>query len=264
MTKRFEFELHSYSQAFDRLVDGELSAAEERALLSALDAQPEGWRQCALAFLESRAWKKELGALEFMPPPRCNGAPVLLPPAGNSSLCATGSASGELHRSATSSLTRWRHMATLAASIALAFCLGLATQKYWPTNNATRGELVHGADRGTMSNNNLAAPHNQPAHADAAVRSAADLASSVMLTLVDSRGEEERQIEVPVVETDRLDPSWLAGQPSAISAEEIEQIRRLGYRVDQERFYVSVMLDDGRSAIVPLDRAKIRHAGVQF
>ena len=36
---------------FDRLVDGEISAAERRELLESLDSRPGGWRQCALAFM---------------------------------------------------------------------------------------------------------------------------------------------------------------------------------------------------------------------
>jgi len=47
----------------DRLVDGELSQADRADLLRRLDAEPGGWRACALAFLEaqefasaSRAW----------------------------------------------------------------------------------------------------------------------------------------------------------------------------------------------------------------
>ena len=42
---------------FDRLVDGELSEEERRELLAGLDAEPGGWRRCALAFLESQCWK---------------------------------------------------------------------------------------------------------------------------------------------------------------------------------------------------------------
>ena len=45
---------------FDRLVDGELSGGERRALLESLDARPQGWRRCALAFLEAQSWRKEL------------------------------------------------------------------------------------------------------------------------------------------------------------------------------------------------------------
>jgi hypothetical protein len=44
----------------DRLVDGELSGDERRELLAALDAQPDGWRRCALAFLEAQTWQSEL------------------------------------------------------------------------------------------------------------------------------------------------------------------------------------------------------------
>ena len=36
----------------DRLVDGELGQQEQRQLLVALEAEPEGWRRCALAFVE--------------------------------------------------------------------------------------------------------------------------------------------------------------------------------------------------------------------
>ena len=45
----------------DRLVDGGLSGPERRDLLLRLDADPEGWRRCALAFLEDQAWRQALG-----------------------------------------------------------------------------------------------------------------------------------------------------------------------------------------------------------
>ena len=45
---------------WDRLVDGSLSEREYRAMLAALDEQPDGWRRCALAFLEAQAWSGEM------------------------------------------------------------------------------------------------------------------------------------------------------------------------------------------------------------
>ena len=45
---------------FDRLVDGELSEAERRELLQMLDRRPDGWRRCALAFLEQQTWGQAL------------------------------------------------------------------------------------------------------------------------------------------------------------------------------------------------------------
>jgi hypothetical protein len=43
---------------FDRLVDGELADAERRELLLSLEQQPDGWRRCALAFLEAQSWRE--------------------------------------------------------------------------------------------------------------------------------------------------------------------------------------------------------------
>jgi hypothetical protein len=43
---------------FDRLADGELDEAQRRELLANLDNEPNGWRRCALAFLESQCWKE--------------------------------------------------------------------------------------------------------------------------------------------------------------------------------------------------------------
>ena len=48
---------------FDLLVDGELSEADRRTLLLQLEHEPDGWRRCALAFLEAQCWKAELGQI---------------------------------------------------------------------------------------------------------------------------------------------------------------------------------------------------------
>ena len=42
----------------DRLVDGELNAEQRRALLRALDEAADGWKRCALAFLEAQVWRR--------------------------------------------------------------------------------------------------------------------------------------------------------------------------------------------------------------
>lgn len=46
----------------DRLVDGQLSPQEYRELLRQVEKDPDGWRQCALAFLQHQAMEKELRA----------------------------------------------------------------------------------------------------------------------------------------------------------------------------------------------------------
>lgn len=54
-------------QELDRLVDGRLEDAAYRELLCQIDADPNGWKQCALAFLEHQALEKELTALQNDP-----------------------------------------------------------------------------------------------------------------------------------------------------------------------------------------------------
>jgi hypothetical protein len=91
----------------DRLVDGELADADRRALLVRLDTEPDGWRRCALAFLESQSWRAALGQLGSD-----SDAQSLQP----------GTRSAPARQA-----DRWRRAAwftVLAASIAVAFVLG--------------------------------------------------------------------------------------------------------------------------------------------
>jgi hypothetical protein len=47
----------------DRLVDGEVPDVDRRGLLLRLESEPEGWRRCALAFLEAQSWHEALKPL---------------------------------------------------------------------------------------------------------------------------------------------------------------------------------------------------------
>ncbi len=64
-------------ETLDRLVDGELSDEEERALLARLDQIPDGWRRCAGAFLEARCWQRTAQSLASY---KTGTAQVPLPP----------------------------------------------------------------------------------------------------------------------------------------------------------------------------------------
>lgn len=113
----------------DRLVDGELSREEYQQALKTLSDQPGGWRQCALAFLESQAWRKSLGVLtgEGSEPdaaasrPRDAAAAVAASPRPGRDAVVRGTAAD---------LTTVRHRGPmlswlgLAASVLLAFALG--------------------------------------------------------------------------------------------------------------------------------------------
>ncbi len=62
-------------RVLDRLVDGELGVDERRELLAVFDNEPGAWRRCALAFLESQAWRWQLARLASEPIVAQVGAP---------------------------------------------------------------------------------------------------------------------------------------------------------------------------------------------
>jgi anti-sigma factor RsiW len=51
------------SGMIDRLVDGSLPDGERHTILLRLDTEPDGWRRCALAFLEAQAWREAFAPL---------------------------------------------------------------------------------------------------------------------------------------------------------------------------------------------------------
>ncbi len=67
MTNNPNDDAQSEQTLFDRLVDGELSTAERQTLLASLDDREQGWRRCALAFLESQAWGGEFKSFVHEP-----------------------------------------------------------------------------------------------------------------------------------------------------------------------------------------------------
>src|SRR4029078_3395485 len=94
----------------DRLVDGELAGGERRQLLESFDKRPEGWRRCALAFLEAQSWREEMGQVA-----RGVATAATVPK-------ATASSVAMARKSSWSSVATWLAM---AACLFLAFGLGL-------------------------------------------------------------------------------------------------------------------------------------------
>jgi len=105
------------SRLIDRLVDGELPDAERRELLLRFDTEPDGWRRCALAFLEAQTWRQAM-----TPVVAASGVPGLKSSKGVYSgfSMPNTSSSGRATRF-------WRpatRLSGLAAAIVLAFTLG--------------------------------------------------------------------------------------------------------------------------------------------
>src|SRR6266404_1082429 len=142
---------HSFDpQVFDRLVDGELADGERREMLAALDRLPDGWRQCALAFLEAQTWGQTL--TEFVRQPADAAAPAgaagtavaLRPdgPDGDGNVLAGSDepADGEAARHG-----RWRTLIAIAGSFLVTFSLGMYAQRYLhPSSSAGEASALTG------------------------------------------------------------------------------------------------------------------------
>lgn len=235
---------------FDLLADGELSEERRRALLSRLDDHPEGWRRCALAFLEAQDWKREM--------PRAGGAND--PPAADASAAiAENSASPVIV--AQRPLLGWLGtMLAMAASFLLALGMGIAWRGGWHDEEiADRPALTPGPE--------LALTHGPAAEpADSAVVPEpgapqfgpdAPQYGKVMLTVLGADGQ-ERLVEVPILTADRYDPELLSGQPAALSHDLVRQLQRSGHEVNQYRELVPVSLEDGRQLVLPVDQVEVR------
>jgi len=217
----------------DRLVDGELSPERYRAMLAALDATPDGWRRCALGFLEAQALQQELSAWAAPPakPQVTTGGPML----GNRGLRIVGAA------------------LAVAASLLVAFTAGT----YW------NGPRTGGATDG----NDIARPESPRSIAPAPDAMLVDGSPSTQpggpvgsVTLVIDRGDGPQRVRVPIYPYHDGLEQPLVQQP-AIPAEVLRALQRAGHRVRQRRQLVPVDLDDGQRLVVPMDDIEILPVG---
>jgi hypothetical protein len=98
------------SSRIDQLVAGDLSEDGRRSLLVRLDSEPDGWRRCALAFLEVQTWREAFAPLGVAASAdRPAPAPIK-------------------HASRSMAGRRLAHWSIIAACVAIAFALGWAVK----------------------------------------------------------------------------------------------------------------------------------------
>jgi hypothetical protein len=207
----------------DRLVDGELSGDVRRELLAALDAQPDGWRRCALAFLESQTWRSEMN--RFV-------APVAI---------ATTNSPAATHPSQSSRRHRGAWLA-VAASLLVAFGLG---------------RQLGVGERSELNQTQLAGAEkllpNPPADLGDQKLPSGD---AVTLVVNDHRGVPQR-ISVPLVEGRRLGAQF-SETPHWSSPELEKRLDAQGLDLAAHRRYAPMYFEQQNQRIpfiVPVDDA---------
>lgn len=219
---------HSTDDAiFDRLADGQLNERQRRDLLAGLDDEPDGWRRCALAFLEAQCWKQTFGAIAREIETISSAGPAAAPrPARSPWPGRLGAA------------------LAMAASFLLALWLG------WQLQRDRIGDLARDA---------------RPAASPIAAVPGGEMPSEpwrlVTVSAPGRNGKPGRAIELPALERDRLDERWLQGAPQAIPERVRAALARTGHEVQQRRELLPVPLDDGRQLVVPVDNVDVHYVG---
>jgi hypothetical protein len=219
-----------FESELDRLVDGELTDEGRRELLAVLEARPDGWRRCALAFLEAQAWRSEMGAWV------AGGR-------GGQRAAATVAPSPERVRAVPSG---WSVYGILAAAAAVLAAFGLGRFLDQPPQERLGPPQVA-----------MQSPSEPPAIAEPAPPRGGDF---VTLVVNDHHGKPQR-VEIPLVEGQRLGNQF-AQEPAWSEAPELaRRLDRQGLGVEVRRRYAPLFFEQEDRLIpmvVPVDDAVVR------
>lgn len=219
----------------DRLVDGELSDAEYRELLRSLDQRPDGWRQCALAFLEAQAWRRDFGGMR--------GAEEDSRPAGLVSVRGSSRARS------------WTPVLTAAASLLLAFALGVAFRAQWPVlAPIPDGGQLATDDKAKSAPNQFAEGAPPPPRVREGDSSPTAPSGNLRLVVGDPDGRSDRQVDVPLYD---WAPGRLPPQAASVPPEVQRALQRMGRQLRWERQFVPLNLEGGRRVLLPVEQLEI-------
>jgi hypothetical protein len=232
----------------DRIVDGGMTADDLRAAVARLERDPDGWKRCALAFLESQVLNESFRTLGQAQTNDAGGPAIPL---------RLASARRGHHR--------WLRTVAAAAVVGAAFAIG------WLGHGARMGlpaqdSLVRGsalAQRSPMSElsgSERALPADDSPALDR-VSLAGDPDRMIRSVGTIRFGPESSPAEVPVLAGPGITPDWLAQQPPPVSEYGQVILARQGYQVEQQRRFITAVLADGRRVAIPVDHVEIQYTG---
>jgi hypothetical protein len=210
----------------DMLVDGQLSESERRELLTRLDRTPNGWKRCALAFLEAQCWREAMGRGR-QPAAAAMPAPARRPASGISG----------------------NTLFAMAASFLVALGLGVYARGLFPAG----GEPPVPATGVAQSADSAAGPSH-------AVPPTADPGPWQMVTLPVAAATQGQPIQLPCREGGPAGDDW-ANVPPALSPDLLDALRKAGHQISEQRQVIPLEMKDGRRVMVPVDQVELRYVG---
>jgi hypothetical protein len=242
---------------FDRIVDGGMSPEDLRAAVGLFERHADGWKRCAIAFLEAQALGESFRGL---------GQRHSHEPAGQT--LASSPAPARKVRP-----DRWLRPAAAAAMVAASFALGWTahgTRVAAPPKESLAGNpgatvpIQAGGLAASQSSAPVvdAAPEDRPVSAREHGDPAPEPPSRAIRTVGRIRfGPENARAEVPVLAGPGFTEKWLVEQPPPVPEHGKAALERQGYQVDQQRRFLMVTLADGRRVAVPVDHVQIQYRG---
>jgi hypothetical protein len=241
-------------QVFDRLVDGELAETERRDVLQTLERQPDGWRQCALAFLEAQTWGQTLVAYVRKPnetaaadASKSFGAAATTAAMMSEGFDGDGNVPAEPDAAQLDAAHhgRWRSLLAVAGSFLVTFSLGMYAQRYLnPSSGAGEAQT-------------LAIPKSPGAgNAAPLVMSGAGGTQmqyvDIVLTAPDGR---KQHIRAPLVDRE-FAQMFMPNQSPAVPDEVVKALQRAGSQLRFRREFYPITVGN-QHALVPFDRYEV-------
>jgi hypothetical protein len=214
----FDFQLQ-----LDRLADGELPAEDYRALLATLDAQPDGWRRCALALLEAQALRRDLEALRS----DCLQAPAAVVKA--MPLVAEPREPRP-----------WLMLLAMAASFLIALPVGPYLLRLW--QSPQKHEIVEQPQPKSKAGSRTSPPITNTS-------ASPELGKLVLQTA-------NGQLEVPYYDVAH-GAKYLLDDKAMLSEAAIRSLERSGHHVERTPSVMPVDLESGERVYLPVDNYRI-------
>jgi hypothetical protein len=277
-------------QWLDRLVDGELSSSDRGVLLRQLDASSDGWRACAMAFLEAQQWSQTFRsplqtatacaipsnghASDASPQTlldRSSAAPSpnALQPAAKPAIAVRSvhAHPSPLGGPSDTAARPWCLMASMAASALIAFFLGYAAQGQWVRGQTSRPGSAQVTSR--QASDTVVEPVDRERLANRNASAFGAWASSLPSQDANGQGSDrtsnhvaqDNQVPITLVGDRRLPvlsaDSWRIQGSDKLDELE-KELRDEPVGIDRQRGWLPLRLEDGSITFVPIEQFRVQ------
>ena len=225
----------------DRLVEGELSQPQRRALIVRIENEPDGWRRCSLAFLEAQSWRKSFRS--FLGAATADSAPSGV----------------EIQPAATQRPRRVRRRSAIVAAIVVSFVVGMGVGQRWTADAQSVANHKPGQPAPPSTDRGDALPPQMSVAELPSDQTVADDDEFRFVGLVNYANDDAGNQPVPIISGPGLDDQWLSDQPALLSEYELRRLERLGWLVQQKRQLMKIQLTDGQTLTVPIDSVRYKY-----